>query len=193
MNNKNNYRNDLVKALKSIDVIYLQRNERDFTYELYHQLRKLKLNIDVTAETPKRPFRIPSELIKNLFFQNYFFSSKNFNLVNSRFSRTPDLLFHEYENKNRQILACEIKPLSKNNDLIYRDLSKLLYYSKSSLRYECGILILFSPNDNDRKLNQLKNKYQKVLIEFPQIEIWIVYPNRIHIIWAGGSVCNDIY
>lgn len=186
------YKKKLIKALKSIDGKYYQRNERDFTYELYHQLRKLKLNIDVTAETPKRPIRIPFELIKNLFFQNYFFLSKNLNLVENHFNRTPDLLFHEYENKNRQILACEIKPLSKNNELIYRDISKLLYYTKSSLRYKYGVLILFSPNDNDRKLNQLKNKYQKVLIEFPQIEIWIVYPNRIHIIWAGGLVCNDI-
>ncbi len=186
------YKKELIKALKSIDVIYLQRNERDFTYELYHQLRKLKLNIDVTAETPKRPFRVPSELIKNLFFQNYFFSFKNFNLVDNHFSRTPDLLLHEYENKNRQIFAFEIKPLSKNNELIYKDISKLLFYTNSSLRYQCGILILFSPNDNDRKINQLKNKYQKVLIEFPQIEIWIVYPNRIHIIWSGGSACNDI-
>ena len=27
-------------------------------------------------------------------------------------------LVHEYDNKNRQIFACEIKPLSKNNELI---------------------------------------------------------------------------
>lgn len=184
---------ELIKALKVIDVIYFQRNERDFTYELYHQLRKLKLKIDVTAETPKSSFRIPEKLINSKFFKNYFFSSENYDVIHNFFNRTPDLLFHEYNNKNRQLLACEIKALSKSNDLIYKDISKLLYYTNSSLRYECGILILFSPNDNDRKLNQLKNKYQKVLIEFPQIEIWIVYPNRIHIIWAGGSVCNDIY
>lgn len=151
------------------------------------------MDIEVTSETPKRSYRIPEKLINSKFFKDYFFASENYDVVNNSFNRTPDLLFHEYENKNRQILACEIKPLSKNNELIYNDISKLLYYTNSRLRYECGILILFSPTDNDRKLNQLKNKYQKALIEFPQIEIWIVYPNRIHIIWAGGSVCNDIY
>lgn len=186
------YRNNLIKALKSMGEIYLQRNERDFTYELYHKLRVLKLDIDVTSETPKGTYRITENLIKNSFFKKYFFRSENYDLQINNINRTPDLLFREYENKNRQILACEIKPLSKNIELIYKDISKLLYYTNSNLRYKYGVLILFSPNDNDRKLNQLKNTYQKVLIEFPQIEIWIVYPNRIHIIWAGGSSCNDI-
>jgi hypothetical protein len=158
-----------------------------------HHLRILNLNIDVTSETPKNSYRIPENLINLNFFKNHFFTTENYDVVNNSYNRSPDLLLHEYDNRSRQILACEIKPLSKNNVLIYKDISKLLYYTNSSIRYECGILILFSPNANDRKLNQLKNKYQKVLIEFPQIEIWIVYPNRIHIIWESGSVCNDIY
>jgi hypothetical protein len=187
-----NYRNNLLKALRLINVIYLQRNERDFTYELYHQLRGLELDIDVTSETPKGTYRITEKLIKNSFFKKYFFRTENYDLQINNINRTPDLLFHEYENKYRQILACEIKPLSKNNELIYKDISKLLYYTNSNLKYKYGVLLLFSPNDNDLKLNQLKNKYQKVLIEFPQIEIWIVYPDRIHIVWAEGSSCNEI-
>lgn len=187
-----NYRNNLLKALRLINVIYFQRNERDFTYELYHQLRGLELDIDVTSETPKGTYRITEKLIKNSFFKKYFFRTENYDLQINNINRTPDLLFHEYENKSRQLLACEIKPLSKKNELIYKDISKLLYYTNSNLRYKYGVLILFTQNDNDRKLNQLKNKYQKVLIEFPQIEIWIVYPNRIHIIWAAGSTCNEI-
>lgn len=187
------YKKELIKALKSFCVIYLQRNERDFTYELYHQLRKLKLNIDVTAETPKSSYRFPEKLINSKFFKDYFITFENYDVVNNSYNRTPDLLFHEYDSKNRQLLACEIKPLSQRNKLIYKDIAKLLYYSESNLRYECGILILFSPNDNDRKLNQLKNKYQKVLIEFPQIEIWIIYPKRVHIIWSGGKSVDEIY
>ena len=68
-----NYRNNLLKALRLINVIYLQRNERDFTYELYHQLRGLELDIDVTSETPKGTYRITEKLIKNSFFKKYFF------------------------------------------------------------------------------------------------------------------------
>ncbi|NDA62832.1 MAG: hypothetical protein EBX50_12430 [Chitinophagia bacterium] len=186
------YKEELIKALKSIDGIYFQRNERDFSYEFYHQLRCIKLDIDITSETPKYTYRIKEKLIKNSFFIKYFFRNENSNAPLYTYNRRPDLLFHEYENKNRQILACEIKPLSKNNELICKDISKLLYYTNSDLSYKYGVLILFTQNDNDRKLNQLKNKYQKVLIEFPQIEIWIAYPNRIHIIWAEGSTCNEI-
>jgi|GEM_PF-4900814 len=187
------FKKELIKALKSIGVIYLQRNERDFTYELYHQLRKLKLNIDVTAETPKSSYRFPEKLINSKFFKDYFFTSENYDVVNNSYNRTPDLLFHEYDSKNRQLLACEIKPLSQRNKLIYKDIAKLLYYSESNLRYESGILILFSPNDNDRKLNRLKNKYLKALVNFPKIEIWIIYPKRVHIIWSGGKSVDEIY
>lgn len=183
-----NFKNSLIKALKSIDKLYFQRNERDFSYELYYQLRKLSLEIDITAETPKNSYRIPKKLITNSFFKKYFFSTENYDLVKNCFNRTPDLIFHEYDNKNRQLLACEIKPLNKSNALIYKDIAKLLYYTQSNLRYECGVLILFSPNENDRKLEQLKNVYQNALVNFPKIEIWIVYPKKVSIIWANVEI-----
>jgi len=185
------YKKELIKALKSIEPIYFQRNERDFTYELYHKLRNLQLDIEVTAETPKSSYRIPENLINLNFFKNYFFTTENYDLVNNSYNRTPDLLFHEYDNKKRQLFACEIKPLNQRNKLIFKDIAKLLYYTESNLKYKSGVLILFTSNENERKLNQLKNKYQKVLIKFPKIEIWIVDPNRIHIIWAGGSSKNE--
>lgn len=183
----------IINCLKKINEIYFIRNERDFTYELYHILRGLKLDIDVTAETPKSLCRIPEKLINSKFFKDYFFTSENYDVVNNSFNRTPYLLLHEYDNKNRQLLACEIKPLNQRNKLIYKDITKLLYYTESNLRYECGILILFSPRDNDMKLNKLKNKYQKALINFSKIEIWIIYPKRVHIIWSGGKIVDEIY
>lgn len=181
------YKKKLKKVLEAIDRKYIERKERDFSYELYHQLRGLNFDVDVTGETPKRPCRIPEILLTNSFFKKYFFKTENYDLEKNDYNRTPDLLFHEYGTKNNQLIACEIKPLSKTNDLIYRDIAKILYYTQSNLRYESGILILFSPNENIRKIKQLKNRYQKTLSQFPEIEIWIVYPKKVNIIWAEGK------
>jgi hypothetical protein len=187
------YKNELINALKFINEIYFLRKERDFSYELYHQLRKLNLNIDITAETPKCSYRIPESLISNLFFKRYFFQSENFDLASNCFNRTPDLLFHEYENRNNQLIAVEIKPLGSISKLIYRDVAKLLYYTKSNLQFRCGIMILFSPQESEKKINELNIKFQNVITEFPEIEIWIIYPRRVHVIWAGGKTINEIY
>lgn len=187
------YKNDLIKAIKSIEEIYFQRNERDFSYELYHKLRGLKLDIDITAETSKSSYKIPKQLISNSFFKKYFFTTENYDVVNNCYNRTPDLLFHEYDNKNKQLLVCEIKPLNKLNNLIYKDIAKLLYYTKSNLSYKQGVLILFATNQNERKIMQLKDKYESMLMEFPEIEIWLVYPKKVNIIWARGLAINEIY
>lgn len=189
----NNYRLQLINSLKQISHEFMVRNERDFCYELYHQVRKLNIGIDVTAETPKSSYRIPALLVNNSFFNNHFFSSKNFDVTNNCFNRTPDLLIHEYDNKNKQLFAVEIKPLNKQNDHIFKDVAKLMFYTESALEYKSGILILFSSNENNRKIEQLKNQFQKTLKDFSKIEIWIVYPSRIHVIWAGGKTCEEIY
>lgn len=184
------FRLNLISAIKSIDCVYFQRHERDFSYELYHQLRILKLNIDVTSETPKSSYRIPKKLLSTPFFKNYFFKTENYDLMRNNYNRTPDLLLHEYATRNRQLFALEIKPLTQSVKLIFADLAKLLYYTESNLKFKKGILILFSSQENKIKLLKLKHIYQEVLVNFPDIEIWIVYPNRVHIEWSDGKVAN---
>lgn len=184
------FRLNLISAIKSIDCVYFQRHERDFSYELYHQLRILKLNIDVTSETPKSSYRIPEKLLSTPFFKNYFFKTENYDLMRNNYNRTPDLLLHEYATRNRQLFALEIKPLTQSVKLIFADLAKLLYYTESNLKFKKGILILFSSQENQIKLLKLKHIYQEVLVNFPDIEIWIVYPNRVHIVWSDGKVAN---
>lgn len=187
------YKVKLICAIKLIDEKYIRRNERDFTYELYHKLRELKLDIDITAETPKDSFRIPENLMNLSFFKDHFFTTENYDVQRNNYNRTPDLLFHEFDTRRRQLFACEIKPLNQRNSLIYKDLAKLLYYTESGLRYESGILMLTSQNENERKLTQLRRIYESFLINFPKIEIWIVYPKRVLIVWAGGTAANEIY
>jgi hypothetical protein len=186
-----NYKSQLILAIKSIDEKHFRRNERDFSYELYHKLRVLDLDIDVTAETPKGSHRIPAKLMPHKFFKKHFFISENYDVINNNYNRTPDLLFHQYGNRDKQLLACEIKPVFQANRLICKDLAKLLYYTESNLRYQKGILILFSTDGPERKLTQLKAIFEQSLLNFPKIEVWIASPKRLHIVWAEGRFVDE--
>lgn len=189
-----NFKKSLIQANEAITPIYFNRNERDFSYELYHQLRRLKLDIDVTAETPKTNSLVPAKLQITRFFTKYFFRKENFDVVEGKFKRVPDLLFHEYKNKNNQLFALEIKPLLARKDSILMDIAKLMFYTKGVLKFKKGILILYSRGtENQVKLSQLKNEYAKVLKDFLEIEIWIVYPKRVDIIWANGTIYNEMH
>lgn len=187
------HKEELIFSIQAIEEKYFRRNERDFTYELYHKLRELKLQIDITAETPKDSNRIPENLMSLSFFKENFFTSENYDVQKNNYNRTPDLLFHEFDTRRRQLLACEVKPLNQRNSLIKKDLAKLLYYTESDLSYERGILILITQNENERKLARLRGLYENFLINFPKIEIWIVQPKRVHIVWADGKAANKIH
>lgn len=179
--NKDNALENLEKSIKKIDAIYLKRNERDFSYELYHQIRKLNFgkNFGVTSETVKKTFLQVSgetskniinesdEIFKDKLIKEHFF--KKGSKVNSN-RRFPDLLLHDYHNKNNQILAIEIK----RNNLkagILRDLSKLVVYCYGNLVYENGILLLVNPKNEKTIENKDVNT---ILKNYPKIQIWIV-------------------
>lgn len=170
------YKSKLEDTLKLIETIYFHRNERDFSYELYHNLRGMEIKVDLTAETPKRGYSIPKILLENIFFHKHFFTKENYDFATAKFKKTPDLLFHEYQNRNHQLIAIEIKPLSKSDNLILTDIAKLMFYTKGPLNYE-----------NKTKINRLKIKCSKILIDYSAIEIWIVYPNRVHKNWINND------
>lgn len=175
---------DLLKTtLIEIDIIYFQRNERDFTYEVYHKIRETVLNdgIEITAETPKSGHKIPKELLEDDFFIKYFFNKNNFDFENGKFSRTPDLLFHEYINRNQQLVAFEVKNAFENLTKIKVDLAKLAFYNRGPLKYKKCILLLYSNNNrvSDIYIQEIKD----FLKRYPEIEIWIVKPQtKIEII-----------
>lgn len=168
-------------SIRKIENKYFNRNERDFSYELYHQLRceEIKYDFEITCETPKS-VAIPNSLMQNAFFVKHFFQRQNFDLENDQFSRTPDLLFHNYQNRNHQLIAVEIKPLSTTFTKIYKDLAKLMFYVKCSLKYKKAVLLLFGNNDGEGILEI--PEIRKVLLDFPEIEIWIAKPKQEPII-----------
>ena len=141
--------------------------------------QEVKYDFEITCETPKS-VAIPDVLLQNKFFSKHFFQSKNFDIENDEFFRTPDLLFHNYENKKHQLIAVEIKPLNTGNPMLYKDLAKLMFYVKSRLQFKKAILMLYGI-ENRRRFAEIPN-IKKTLQDFPEIEIWVITPNKVEII-----------
>lgn len=166
---------ELKFAIKNIDVKYFERNERDFAYELYHQMKlaiKLPPKVEITSESTKRRFNIGEDILKLKTIKKYFFNSNNnsSNII----LRFPDLLIHEFDTRDNQLLAVEVKK-SSNSNLILRDLAKLVVYCKGQLVFKKGILILVNPsNRNFIEVPSIK----EMLKNFPEVEIWIAKPNE---------------
>lgn len=172
--------NQLNKGILNIAPEYYKRNERDFSYELYHQCRGLaSINgLDVTCETPKG-FSFPKPLRKDEIVTKYFHHEQNVDWSTRSFRRTPDLLYHEYGNRVRQRLAMEIKPLNTSLVKVKIDLAKLVSYCHGKLRYQTGVLLLFANSNERRTVKNLSsaiisdNEVRELLRKYPKIEIWI--------------------
>lgn len=165
-------------AIKSIDTVYFDRNERDFAYELYHQLRKTKFpqNVEVTCETRKNRFSYNDRILDNRLIRKNFFTDET--NINRGIHRYPDLLIHEYENRKNQLLALEIKKTIGRKSLL-RDLSKLAVYCYGQLKYKKGVMIIVNPRTNQIiEIPEVK----ELLKAFPKVEIWVVTASNINVI-----------
>ena len=166
--------NELESAIESIESKYFSRQERDFAYELYHQmrLRELPNQVEVTCETGKKRFNYGDKVFSNrIICENFFKNNPN---VPDFIYRVPDLLIHEYKNREQQLIAVEIKKNPSNNEIL-RDLSKLTAYCYGNLNYKKGILMLFKYNRNTiKEYKQIK----ELLKQYEKIEIWIITPEK---------------
>jgi hypothetical protein len=147
---------------------YLQKPERVFNAELYHQLRKLQ-------ETEGVNFLIHQEITKNNFSLNAVVSHEpqihkekpcleDFN--NQRVS--PDLVFHRgQDNLDNQLLVAELKMEGASRLSILKDLEKLLFYKLSSLKFQNAVFIYTgSKNELESKLELgLSEKMLQCLIK----------------------------
>src|SRR5690606_10986342 len=128
----------LKEAITEINEKYFSRGERDFAYEFYHQVRKKKLpkTVEVTCETSKKRFRIDENILDNKIIRKNFFRQIPNKCRNIH--RYPDLLIHEYKNRNNQLISIEMKKTFTINDVL-RDLAKRTVYCYGSLKYKKGI------------------------------------------------------
>lgn len=163
----------LKKSIKLIEYRYLIRNERDFNYELYHQMRQYKyqMNVEVSCESVKKRFSFNDEILQDELIKSCFY--RNNQIINRNIIRYPDLLVHEFNSLNHQYITIEIKK-NFNPELIARDLAKLAVYCYGRLQYKKGIFILINPRGNVLEVPNVK----ELLKRFPKIEIWIVRPDK---------------
>jgi hypothetical protein len=129
---------------------------------------KYPIKVEVTCETVKTRFSLEENILKDDLIKKCFFKDKNNITPNVR--RYPDLMVHEFETLDHQILAVEIKRVF-NKELILRDVAKLVVYCNGKLNYKKGILILI--NSEREKLLEIP-EIRILLKEYPEIEIWIV-------------------
>jgi hypothetical protein len=167
----------LMNAIQNIENRYFERNEREFAYELYHQMRMNKYpdNVEITCETGKKRFNFYDDIFRdNIIYRNFFRENQ---AIPNFVYRVPDLLIHEYDNRNQQLIAVEIKR-KPSETTVLRDLSKLVAYCRGNLRYQKGVLIIFRYGEN---INFNRREIREILIRYPEIEIWIIRTNPISI------------
>lgn len=173
----------LKEVIISIEDKYYQRNERDFAYELYLKMKSfltLPPRVEVTPESTKRRFNALEDILQMDDIKKYFFTKTN--NTSKLIFRFPDLLIHEYDTRDNQILAIEIKR-KVNTQLILKDIAKLIVYCQGSLKFKKGVLIIVNPNRRLR-ITEIPSISQ-LLKNYPEIEIWIARPQtEIEIICA---------
>jgi hypothetical protein len=165
--NLNSVEKLLLCALKNVHSDYLlmsydrvargiQRPERAFNAELYHQLRKIQEDVQNNFD-----FQIHQELFKyrssfNLELNNIPEEKKNIPCIGSYNPNkiSPDIVFHNRQNDLlNQLLVAEIKMKGCSTGKIIKDFEKLLFYKLSYLSFKNAILIYSgSKEDLDIKI-----------------------------------------
>jgi hypothetical protein len=156
----------LKEALNGVEIQYIeqyyfrlrgsqiQKPERTFVAELYHQLRMQQSTMN------------KDETIRNLVFHcdiskiNYILNNECIQDV-SKYRLVPDLVLHKSQTDNsseNQLLVCEVKMDSKiSKDNFKKDLDKLLYYKLSQLKFQNAVFIFTGKKE---LLNQYLNEYR---------------------------------
>ncbi len=153
-----------VQALNNVPNEYFGKTERLFAYELYNQLRNLQYllpqNVVFDAELPKRRLSLTEEQDLNLLSLN--------NLM------SPDIIIHERETADHQLLVSEIKAekyLSAKN--MIKDLNKLIAL-RHNYRFNVGVFVA---------INVDMQKIQDYIHNLNQ--------NNLQIMWPQGFVDNQ--
>jgi hypothetical protein len=161
------------EALSNIEEKYFRRTERDFAYELYHQMRitwhGFPFEIETTGESKVKHLNGADMIFQHPLINQHFILGET---LPSFIRKFPDFLIHEFDTRNHQLVALEIKRTFNPNSIL-KDLAKLIVYCRGNLSYQKGIFILINPRRNVLEIPNVR----EMLLEFPEIEIWIARPN----------------
>lgn len=132
---------------------HLQRPERVFVAELYHQLRTLQDSENGDLNKLHYNVDIPKErLVRN---QNHCHPIVPLKRI------SPDIILHKNQNDKshlNQLLVCEVKMEGASYKNIEKDLRKLIFYKSKPLQYQNAVFI-YTGSENTIKnfLSQFKN------------------------------------
>jgi hypothetical protein len=144
------------------NINYIQKPERDFVAETYHQLRKLQescsvlehlsFHVDINKEI--RHSQIDSQCIGADFNRNRL---------------SPDIVFHLSQNdatQQNQKLICEFKMSNARSTLIIKDLEKLIFYKKSRLQFQNAVFVFCGNSSTfEQKLTGITNEMLRCLFD----------------------------
>lgn len=145
----------------------LQRPERVFVAELYHQLRLFQHNnnpnlnneCDFHVELTKINF---DEFQFNIELNKTNFDISKLNCINFVPKRiSPDIVLHKSQDDStpkNQILVCEVKMDGAKKNSIIKDLNKLIFYKVSRLQFQNAVFIYTGEHKRiETLLNQIQN------------------------------------
>ena len=143
------YLNDLAEAVIRVDESYcnwearhivLQKSERVFAYELYHQLKLLTI-----GHSRYDNVRFDGEIGKQISQHAH---NCGYNINTNQLDYSPDLVLHKSQTDNQtnnQKLIVEIKARNVTDDDMAKDIIKLNHYI-SALNFQYAIFISANTN-----------------------------------------------
>jgi hypothetical protein len=180
--------NLLRSSINQIPEEYLDKTERVFSYELYHIFKsrlanndQLTNNIVLDAELPKR--RLSDAEANNL------------GLIDLGVLMSPDIIVHERDTANHQLLVAEIKvkqSLTRKNFI--KDIKKLISL-KANYHFQNAVFILVNAN-MDKVRNYLNHAdtiilYNQNIEENEEETISIPNDIDINIITKTGNLLEE--
>jgi len=185
---------DLIDAIESIDDEYcswtyyhetIQKTERVFAYELYHQLKL----IATIKKTQYDGIKFNGEIGKKIL-QDITQLGTGFTVKQKNFS--PDLVLHKGQidkQSDNQKLIIEIKTNNTTDEKITKDIIKL-YYGIENLNFQFGVFISVN-TDFDILKQKLKRLFKIEQVQPNQLDNL----KRIHIInfISRQLTCETLY
>ncbi|MFP3257245.1 MAG: hypothetical protein RXO36_05555 [Candidatus Nanopusillus acidilobi] len=157
----------------------INAQERIFSYEFYHQIRKLQESNQETNHykfLKESTLKIEGERIK------------------WDIKKQPDFIIHKPGTNESNYLVIEIKKIKSSIDSIVNDLIKLNEYINEE-KYKYGISLIFgeTSSKNNNRWNLIKNKIKEEDSKNNNLKLSDYIKNqKIIILWCHDRECENI-
>jgi hypothetical protein len=181
------YINDIGEAIIHVDQNYclwsyqnansIQKTERVFAYELYHQFRLL-----MSQNKSYENIRFDGEVGKqqHVKIDDYGLTLSNFNPQQIHFS--PDLVIHkgqDYNDIKNQMVIVEIKTKRVNRNELLKTFLKLIHYIRA-FNFQYAVFLTVNTEFNEIKINLIEHLDELVNSQYAEKFNRIIVMNYVH-------------